>query len=511
MNSTRRRSGALAALACVGFLGGCRGPRPGAVPAPPGGRGGVMHAAPSPAILRLRSDLTDIIRTPALASTTWGIVIRSLRDNQLLYELDGKKLLTPASNLKIATLAVAAERLGWDFTYETQVLGIGAIDFGFLDGDLVVRGSGDPSLSIADGEAHQVFRTWADRLKALGVRSLSGRIIGDDDEFDDDAYGSGWMWDDMDQAYSAGIGALQFNRGETLVTVTPGPSEGMAASATLATGASGLQLLNRTTTGDVGSTVRVRTRRLANSTVLEVSGSVPAGGPAVERRVAVDNQTRYFVEELRKALVDNGIEVKGPAVDIDDLHEPPRVQDAMPLMVHRSPPLRTLATTLMQLSQNQYAETLLKTLGARAGTPTFEGGRRVVEAVLTSWGLDTRQLALADGSGLSRYDLISAEALVDILAHVARDARLNEPFRASLPVAGQAGMLNTRLTGTVAAGVVQAKTGSMRNVRSISGYARTADGEPVVFSILANNYGVTGADIESVSDAILLEVARFKR
>lgn len=489
------------------LLAGCHGNRPATTPT----TSPIRPEAVSPAVAKLQREIDALLDTPTHEAGTWGVVVRSLKTGDTLVARHARTLLTPASNMKIVTLAAAAERLGWEYTYETQVLGIGAIDFGFLDGDLVVRGSGDPSLTDADGSAQQVFRAWADRLKALGVRSLSGRIIGDDNAFDDESYGAGWMWDDMQEAYSAGIGALQLNFGETNLMVTPAPHEGDKAMVRFAATAGGLTLRNHVVTGAVGSPVSVVTKRVANSNVMDVLGTVPAGGGAVQRRIAVDNQTRYFVEELREALIANGIEVKGPAVDIDDLTEPVRVQDAVPLLTHRSPPLRTLAATMMQLSQNQYAETLLKTLGAQAGTPTFSRGLQVIAEVLRTWGLDPAQSLQADGSGLSRYDVISAEMLAAVLVHVARDPQLDGPFRASLPVAGMPGMLSERVKGTPVASVVRAKTGSMRHVRAMSGYTQTADGEPMVFSIIANNFGVPGAEVDRTTDAIVLAVTRFTR
>jgi D-alanyl-D-alanine carboxypeptidase/D-alanyl-D-alanine-endopeptidase (penicillin-binding protein 4) len=165
----------------------------------------------------------------------------------------------------------------------------------------------------------------------------------------------------------------------------------------------------------------------------------------------------------------------------------------------------------MKLSQNQYAETLVKTLGAQAGDATFEGGRKVVNDVLHSWGVPASDVVLADGSGLSRYNLITAEALVTVLSHVYSDPRLNQPFEASLPVAGQAGTLADRLKDTPTVGSIRAKTGSMTNVRSLAGYMQTGNGEPVVFAIIANNYGIPGSEIDRVADAILLQIARFTR
>lgn len=464
-----------------------------------------------PAITRLHNDIDALLDAPALAAGTWGVVVRSLQTDESLYARNPRKLLTPASNLKVLTLAVAAERLGWDYTFETHVLGLGAIDFGFLDGDLIVRGTGDPSIGTEEVRAEPLFRAWAERLKALGVRAMSGRIIGDDNAIDDEPYGQGWMWDDLDQAYSAGVGALQLYLNATVLTIAPGPTTDASAVVTVATDASGWTLRNRVVTGATGSPVQIITRRPGSPAVLEVTGSIPLGGAPVQRRVAVVNPTLHFVEELRKALIAHGIEVKGPAVDIDDLPDPPRWQDAAPLVAYRSPPLRVLAETMMQISQNQYAETLMRTLGAHAGTPTFEGGRQVTSSALAGWGIDSSQAVLADGSGLSRYDLITADALVATLAHVARSPTLDRPFRAALPVAGTAGTLGERLKGTPAAGLVRAKTGSMRNARSLSGYTQTADGEPLAFAILANNYGVPASEIDAAIDAMLLRLVAFSR
>lgn len=504
----RRRRGRVRLLAwavCAVFIGGCHHAPPAAAPSGPSAQD------LSPALTRLRLDLNAVLHAPALASGTWGVIVKSLRSGDVLFELNSRKLLTPASNVKVITLAAAAHTLGWDHTFETRVLGLGAIDFGFLDGDLIVQGTGDPSLTEDDGSAQQAFRMWADRLKTQGVSTLSGRVIGDDRAFDDEPLGAGWMWDDLDQGYSAGIGALQFNRDAARLTITPGPGVGEPASTDLVPDSSGLTLRNRVRTAAADAPPRIRTRRVPGTPILDVSGSVPLGTSAIQRTVAVENPTQYFVAELRKALIANGIDVRGTAVDIDALSAPLRLQDAVPLVIHRSPPLAVLADTLMKLSQNQYAETLVKTMGARAGDATFEGGRKVMTELVQSWGVDATDLFLADGSGLSRYNLITPAALVTVLSHVHADAELKGPFEAALPVASEAGTLAERLKGTRAAGIVHAKTGSMSNVRSIAGYMKTAEDEPIVFAIIANNYGMPGAEADRVADGILTRLASFAR
>ena len=418
----------------------------------------------------------------------------------------------PASNLKIVTLAAAAERLGWDFTYETRLLALGTVNAGTLDGDLVVAGSGDPSIANESDSPQGLFQAWAEQLKAQGIRRIAGQIIGDDNAFDDDGLGAGWMWDDLDTAYSASIGALQLNEDATRLTITPGGHEGAPALVALATPGSGLTLRNNVVTSASGTTPRVVLRRLAGSTLLEVSGTTPLGSATIEREVAVDNPTAYFVVELKRSLIASGIDVHGDAVDVDALDPTPRVQDATQLVTYRSPPLSVLADRLMKISQNQYAESLLKTLGAKEGDGSFAAGLRVVRSVLEAWGVPPSDMVLADGSGLSRYNLITPAVLVTILTHVDRDTRLKGPFVASLPVAGVAGStLSERLKGTTAAGLVQAKTGSMTNVRSISGYLQTRDGEQLVFSIVTNNYGIPSADVDRAADAILQKVAEVRR
>lgn len=507
----RRRQGRASLLACflcavcAGLIVGCRHAPPTAVPTGP------QAPTPSPALRQLRLELDAMLRAPALGSGTWGVLVKSLRTGDVIFELNARKLLTPASNLKVITLAAAAQTLGWEHRFETRVLGLGAIDFGFLDGDLIVQGTGDPSLAEDDGSAQQAFRTWADRLKTQGVSAFSGRIIGDDNAFDDEPFGAGWMWDDMDQGYSAGIGALQFNRDAARLIVTPGAGVGQPASAILAPDSTGLTLRSQVETAAADAPTHVRTRRRPGTPVLEVSGSVPLGTPAVQRTVAVENPTVYFVSELRKALIANGIDVKGPAVDVDELSALPRLQDAVPLVIHRSPPLAALADTMMKLSQNQYAETLVKAMGAQAGEATFEGGRKVMSELVRSWGVSENDFFLADGSGLSRYNLITPDALVTVLSHVHDDGGLRSPFEAALPVAGEAGTLAERLKGTRAAGIVRAKTGSMSNVRSIAGYMKTADDEPIVFAIIANNYGIPGAEADRVADGILARLSTFTR
>jgi D-alanyl-D-alanine carboxypeptidase/D-alanyl-D-alanine-endopeptidase (penicillin-binding protein 4) len=163
------------------------------------------------------------------------------------------------------------------------------------------------------------------------------------------------------------------------------------------------------------------------------------------------------------------------------------------------------------VSQNLYAETLLKTMGAGSGPATFAAARSAVQTTLQGWGVAAGELIDRDGSGLSRYDFVSPAALVTILTHIARDEKLRAPFEGTLPFAGRDGTLANRMTGTAAEGNARAKTGSMTGVRTLSGYVTTADGEPLVLAIMANNFETPPDVVNSTTDAIVVRLATLRR
>jgi D-alanyl-D-alanine carboxypeptidase/D-alanyl-D-alanine-endopeptidase (penicillin-binding protein 4) len=439
------------------------------------------------------------------------VLVKSLKTGDTLYAFNPQKLLLPASNMKIVTLAAAAERLGWDYTYETRLVTGGRIDGGTLAGDLIVVGSGDPSVMVADGSAAQLFDEWANALKQRGIRTIAGRVVGNDDAFDDLELGFGWSWDDLPDDYAAGVGALQFNESAVRVTVTPGPTPGDSAAIAIEPPGSGITVVSRVTTGAAEATTAITTARLPGRQRLQLGGTIAHGSAPSTLTVSVDNPTLFFVEALRQALIARGIDVRGAAVDADDLAEPPPLANATLLASHRSPPLSTLAVRLMKVSQNQYAETLLKSLTPSGSPATAEGGRAAARAIFDAWGIAAGGLIQRDGSGLSRYDFVTAETLVAILSHVWADDRLRAPFEASLPVLGRDGTLSNRLKGTSAEGMVRAKTGSMSQVRALSGYVTSADGEPLVFAILANNFDTPAAVVNGATDRIVIRLAQFRR
>jgi serine-type D-Ala-D-Ala carboxypeptidase/endopeptidase (penicillin-binding protein 4) len=474
---------------------------------------GAAAAAPqSEGLTQLARSIGELLNTPVLERATFGIAVRSLDRDEPLYLMNARKLLLPSSLMKIVTLAGAADQLGWDFTFSTRLVATGPIRHGSLAGDLVVIGSGDPSIDDWDGQATSLFHQWADLLKAAGITRVDGRIVGDDNAFTDEALGAGWAWDDLAASYATAIGALQYNENTAQLMISAGRAAGEPARIEIAPPGAPVTIRNMVLTTASSIPVALHIRPSPRGPSLDVRGTVPLNGVRHVRNVSVENPTLYFANAMRRALAANGIEVKGATVDVDDLPAPIAVDGLEPILVHQSAPLANLASTMMKMSQNLYAETLLRTLGAHdTGVGSFETGRAALLRTLDAWGISPSDLAIADGSGLSRYNLSTAEALVTVLARVAADERLRDRFTASLPVAGRDGTLSDRLRHTAAEGNVRAKTGSMNGARSLAGYLTDADGERLAFAIIANNYDASSDTIWRTIDAITVQLATLRR
>jgi D-alanyl-D-alanine carboxypeptidase/D-alanyl-D-alanine-endopeptidase (penicillin-binding protein 4) len=468
---------------------------------------GCAHAAPttSPqpnprAARTLAADLDRIFGSPLTAHALWGVQIKSLDSGRLLYSRNAATLMMPASNMKIVTLAAAAETLGWDYRFKTTLETTGSIEDGVLKGDLIVRGTGDPTINTRNNRAAAVFDEWAAALRAAGVTRIDGGVVGDATAFDDRRLGQGWAWDYLEAGYAAPVGALEYNENIAAVRIRPGAKPGDAAELELPPG-TGLGLLYHVVTGTPGSRTAITLERRTYDNYLDVSGTIAADAAPLSRDVAVVTPTKYFAHSLLLGLRDRGIVVDRLPVDVME-----RPADAMVLprrVLHESlsPPLREIATTMMKVSQNLYAETLLKAVGAaKEETGTAAAGRRAASSVFSAWGIDDSSYVQADGSGLSRYDYVTPAAIVTLLERLHADPKHRDAFVATLPIAGTDGTIATRLRATRAEANATAKTGSISNARALSGYVRTRDGELLAFSILANNFTVPAATINWMTD-----------
>ena len=466
-----------------------------------------------PGVPALQADLAAYFGAPAFGNAVWGVLVRSLKTGETLFAINSGTLLMPASNMKVLTVATAADRLGWDRVFTTKVLATGPIENGVLKGDLVVVGSGDPSLGGRPAADNGVFDAWAAQLRGNGILAIQGRVIGDGRAFGGSGLGAGWTWDDLDAAYSTPSGALTFNENTVQITVRPGAAAGDFAAVESKPGGHGLVIENLARTSAAASEVAISVDRAPGSSVLRVSGTVPAGHAPVARSASVNSPTQLFVGALRQTLSTQGIPVSGDAVDIQALATPPDVTGARTLFVHQSPPLAQIGKVTLKVSQNLYADTLLRQMGCSrpAALCSAQAGIAIVQETLKGWGIAPDRFVMRDGSGLSRYNYLTPEVLVAVLTHMQADSRVSAAFIDALPVAGVDGTIGSRMKDTKAQGNARAKTGSIANARALSGYVTSADGERLVFSMIANNFNVPQSDADHIIDRAVVRLAEFRR
>jgi serine-type D-Ala-D-Ala carboxypeptidase/endopeptidase (penicillin-binding protein 4) len=470
--------------------------------------------APAAPLRAVGAEIGAIFEDTVFAHAHWGVVIRSLQTGETLYRHNGHKALIPASNQKLLTGAAVLELLGPEYRYRTEVVAAGPVQGGVLRGNLVVRASGDPTLSwrFADGDARAPFRAWADSLRARGVTRVAGALVGVDEAFTDPVYGWGWAWENLGGQFAAPVAGLQFNESSVGVDVIPGSRAGMPAIVVFNPATGHVRIQNTAVTVEAGQPTRVSVGYRELDDVLLVSGQIARDTVGVSQRVAVRDPARFFMTSLRETLRQAGIAVEGPALLAEEVEGgAATLRGGAGLFVHRSPPLREILPVMMKPSQNQIAEALLKTLGRELrGEGRAAVGAQVADSLFRTWNLDTRALEMRDGSGMSRFNFLSADLVIGLLEHMSRSPNW-ETWYASQPIAGVDGTLRGRMLGTPAQGNVHAKTGTLANIRALSGYVTTADGERLAFAMIVNHHLLTASDADRLIDAALVRLAGFRR
>jgi len=456
---------------------------------------------------QLRADIIAETQGPGVSRASWGIVVDSLDRHDRLVDLNGRTLFVPASIAKLVSVATAADAVGWDYRFETTLLTTGSISQGRLFGDLIIVGSGDPSIGGRGGGDLSAFVA---AVKAAGFERIEGRIVGDDDALEEPRPQLSWAWDDLGYTTGAIFGALNLAENRTVATVAPGPVAGAPAAVTLDSRAEARAIVNRSVTGPAGSPSLVWPEQRPGETALTIAGSIPLGAQPTQLGISIGNPTLWFASVVRKRLIEEGIIVTGDAVDIDDLTPPPDRTDATMLFTYRSPTLAEIARPLLKESINLYGEAFMRLNAQKGVFPTNDAALEGLRKRLTAWGIPEGSYQLVDGSGLSRRDAISPEAIITVLQRMA-DPSGASPFLSALPIAGVDGSLASRMKGTAAEGNVRAKTGTMSNIRSLAGYVTSRSGEHLAFVIVINNFEGTGAAANQAIDAIAVRLAEFSR
>ena len=493
-------------------------------------------ADPTNSLAELQSRISEILSKPELSSAMIGIKVASLDTGRVLFEQNSEKLLRPASNMKLYTVATALDRLTPDFRFSTSVYARTRPNAaGVVHGDLTIYGRGDPTLAARfnNGDYFKGIDDLASRIVAAGVKRVEGDLVGDESHFVGPKYGSGWEWEDLTWYYGAEITPLTINDNALDLFVKPGTEVGKQASITTGPPDPLLAILNRVTTGPKGSRRDISVYRGLAEDSITISGTIPIDDRGYTGGIGISHPALLFVYLLRSALAQKGVVITGKsrtsgavsrampgsAVTLNTQSGaavPSPVTSQIEIATLQSPPFSLIAEHTLKPSQNLYTELILRTLGKVAppvpapedAQTSEELGLETVKAFLRAAGIRPEALILSDGSGLSRNDMITADASVQLLTFMSRH-RYYDKFRDALPVAGVDGTLRNRMKNTVAENNLRAKTGSLSSAASLSGYVTTEAGEKLAFSIMVNNYP-SGVEPRMVCiDPIALLLASF--
>jgi D-alanyl-D-alanine carboxypeptidase/D-alanyl-D-alanine-endopeptidase (penicillin-binding protein 4) len=499
----------------------------------------------------LSKDIAAVLTQPPLNRAHWGVDVVDLDTGKALYSQNSDQLFLPASNAKLFTTAAALAIAGPDYRFRTTVEAEGKIDDnGRLLGDLAIVGRGDPNISgrvlpyalkTQRTPPHtQILEEMADQVARNGLKIVDGDLIGDDTFYAFEPYAEGWAWDDLQWIDGAPVSALTFNDNVVFVNVLPGEHPGDKAVITVEPETSYYEVDNRVVTSSAGVTKRVGIHRDPGAKKIVLWGSVPLGDSGMKEPMSIEDPAEFVAQLFRTLLERRGITIRGKArarhgegAQFFDQQIPhpvnalgtgpaaspavnsavsPAMQPQQPdlnatsnkvLAEHFSPPLLDDIRVTNKVSENLHAELALRLAGKLRGDGgSFEGGVAAVKQFLLQAGLKEDEFTFLDGSGLSRRDLVTPAATVQLLVYAARQP-WGPVFEESLPVSGVDGSLSDRFQKTPAVGLIHAKTGSLSHVNALSGYGQTQSGERFVFSIFCNNHNLPASKALAAIDAVM--------
>lgn len=498
-----------------------------------------VAAKPAQTLFDLQAKIRSRLQSPELRRGQVGVKIVSLATGKVIFEENAEKYFMPASNMKNFTVAAALEKLTPDYRFVTSVYAPAMPDSNGVVRGLRIFGRGDVSISTAffplddsdkdpttgKTDPNKVYYKGIDRLvekiAAAGVKRIEGDLIADETYFVGSPIPSSWEWDDLQWYYGAEISALPINDNAIDLSVTPGPV-GQSCNVRMSPFNPVVKIVNTCTTSAAGTMRTLRIEKKLDRNILEISGSLPSGNSGFNGSVTVSHPAELFVALLRERLALKGITMSGQ-VRVVNKRPAGGLEPSVEIAKLESPPLSVIAAKTMKPSQNMYTETLLWTLGEQsraaasvpgggvANTSTAESddlGISAVKRFLTEIGVAPDGIVQHDGSGLSRHNLITPSAVVQLYSYMGKQSRFSQAWRDSLTIGGVDGTLRNRFSGTRAAGNVRGKTGTIDQVSALSGYLKTAGGEELVFSMVVNGVNEPRART-SAMDEIVVALANF--
>jgi serine-type D-Ala-D-Ala carboxypeptidase/endopeptidase (penicillin-binding protein 4) len=480
-------------------------------------------------VARFASRVQSVLGERHAQKALWGILVVDRDSGEKLYEWNADRFFTPASNAKIFTTSLAMATLGPNFRFRTTLETAGKLGAdGHLSGDLVLVGRGDPDLSNRkfpyagkverDGPVEKILAEMADEALAKGLKQIDGDIVADDSYYPYDPYPPGWSMGDLFFTFGSPIGAIAFNDNTITITVLPGAQAGDPASVLVEPASAADTFARNITTVEAGAKPEMGVVQQPGPEFLLLQGMIPLAHAPIKLDLAMPDPAQTAGASLKQIFESRGVRATGT---VRVRHAPPPeiypdapvvlgprpasvAPDTIVLAEHLSLPLLESVRLTNKISQNLHAELFLRAVGhEKKGFGVTDAGLWVEQDFLRSAGIADGDVVLSDGSGLARDDLVTPRATVQMLRFDERQP-WGPDYISTFPVAGVDGTLETRMQNTAATGRLMAKTGGLDHVGALSGFATTAGGERVVFSIFGNNNPQSGRDRSAAIDSVAL-------
>jgi serine-type D-Ala-D-Ala carboxypeptidase/endopeptidase (penicillin-binding protein 4) len=452
----------------------------------------------------LQAKIDRRIKDKSTPVAIWAVSVRDENGEEVASH-NSDRLMVPASNMKLLTSAAILEALGPDFTFKTHIYGLGErIDDTWM-GDLIIVGSGDPSIGVdrtKGGDGFAAFDTLFKQIESLGIKHIEGRIIGNTSIFDDKALPPDWPWYDLPFYYAPEVGALNFNLNTVFLEVnTSGPVGSKPSITWFPLNTDYVTFVNNQKITAAGTSYQESYRRTQGSNVIRLGSRLPRNYKETES-LTIANPTMYFLDTFKKYLIYKGMTLE---VELEEDRQSRTWSDSsyVLLATNESEPLKNLIHKLNKDSDNLYGEVFLKVLAHQyhKAEGSIQAGEIATKNVFHEMKLDTTQFLIRDGSGLSATNLVSTRFLSDLLYKMALKENATW-FDASLTIAGVDGTFRNRMKGTQLESNLRGKSGSISSTRAFSGYVTTKSGKNISFSMIANNFKVSSRSIDAVHEAI---------
>ncbi|MBI4853597.1 MAG: D-alanyl-D-alanine carboxypeptidase/D-alanyl-D-alanine-endopeptidase [Acidobacteria bacterium] len=473
---------------------------------------------PKSALLHFQEQISMLLKEPHFITAGVSIRIINQANGETIFEKDSEKLLKPASNMKLYTTALALETLGPDYRIRTSVYSSSKPNSeGIIKGNIILYGRGDPTLATTFRDESKPFDFLAKQLVDAGVKVIEGDLLADESYFRGSSLGQGWEWLDLQWAFGAEISALTAYDNKFDVEIKPGSKVGDPCQILVTPDIGEVSLINKLETVEAKAIRQIGLNRGLSDNSLLAWGKLPLDDTGFSTKIAFYKPAKLASVLFQQALKSAGITLKGKIVVVDSsLRSPlpptePEKNNLVELAKIESPPLSEIIRVTNKFSQNLYAELLLRIIGRVKGhseKDSDEAAIGLMKDFLSKANINSVNLGIYDGSGLSRRDLLNVSSTTELLRYMSKSPNY-EVFRNSLPIAGVDGTLRRRMSDATAKQNVRAKTGTLNNTSSLSGYVTNTEGETFIFSIMVDNFTSEFRQALSFQDKICEYLVNF--